>query len=104
MADLDFFTSDGLLWATAFSIGLFLFTSVFFLATLRQTPGMQFTQLMLKSREGGEIPAGCIILRALVFLPSVLSVVGVVWSFFDPLHRCVHDIVSGTYVAPYQER
>lgn len=94
----ELFTADSLLWAGFVSLAFFLFNSLFFLSTCGQTPGMYLTELQL-IREGDDADAITpVLLRIVLFLPSVVSIAGLVPALFDPLARCVHDILSGTRV------
>lgn len=102
----DFFMADSLEWAALISVFLFFLTSLFFLTTSQQTPGMYLTQLRI-IRDGVEtemdpedIRLSSILIRVLFFLPVVLSGIGLVWGIFDPLRRCGHDFLSGTRVIP----
>lgn len=94
----DLFTVDSLVWAGLVSLAFFFFNSLFFLAACGQTPGMYMTELQL-IRDGEDEDAMIpILLRIVLFLPSVVSIAGLLPALFDPLARCVHDILSGTRV------
>ena len=102
----DFFMADSLEWAALISVFLFFLTSLFFLTTSQQTPGMYLTQLRI-IRDGAEpetdpedIRLSAILIRVLFFLPVALSGIGLVWGIFDPLRRCGHDFLSGTRIIP----
>ncbi len=95
----DFFAFGSLRMALLLSLGFYLFNSIFFLLLSGQTPGMYAAQLRLIDPEGrDDIPATSIVLRVILFLPSCLTVVGLLWSIFDPERRCLHDVLSGSNV------
>ncbi len=97
--DFDFFAYSSLRMALLFSLGFYFFNSIFFLLLSGQTPGMYAAQLSLADPEGrNDVPVSSILLRVVLFLPSCLSIIGLVWSIFDPERRCLHDILSGSVV------
>lgn len=97
--DFDFFAYSSLRMALLFSLGFYFFNSIFFLLLSGQTPGMYAAQLSLADPEGrDDVLVSSILLRVVLFLPSCLSIVGLVWSIFDPERRCLHDILSGSVV------
>ena len=100
----DFFSPDSIQSAVLLSLGFYLFNSSFFLLLAGQTPGMYVAQLALVSDEGSrDIPFASTVLRVLLFIPSALSVVGLVWGTVDARCRCLHDVLSGTRIAPLSE-
>jgi uncharacterized RDD family membrane protein YckC len=97
----DFFSPDSIRFGVLLSLGFYLFNSSFFLLLAGQTPGMYVAQLALVSEQGSrDIPVASTILRVLLFIPSALSVIGLIWGTFDSGCRCLHDILSGTRIAP----
>ncbi len=95
----DFFAYGSLRMALLFSLGFYLFNSLFFLLLSGQTPGMYAAQLSLIGAERkDDVPATSVLLRVILFLPSCLTVVGLLWSIFDSERRCLHDILSGSLV------
>lgn len=95
----DFFAYGSLRMALLLSLGFYLFNSVFFLLLSGQTPGMYAAQLSLAGAERREdVPVTSVLLRVVLFLPSCLTVVGLLWSIFDSERRCLHDILSGSLV------
>ncbi len=100
----DFFSPDSIRSAVLLSLGFYLFNSSFFLLLAGQTPGMYVAQLALVSEDGSrDIPVASTILRVLLFIPSALSVIGLIWGTFDSRCRCLHDVLSGTRIAPLAE-
>lgn len=88
-------------WIGLFALSFFLFNSLFFLMTSGQTPGMTVTDLRLVDENGvQEVSQGAILLRVLLFLPSVITVIGLAWALFDPWCRCLHDLLSHTRIEP----
>lgn len=96
--NFDFFGATSLRLAVVFSLSFYFFNSFFFLLTARQTPGMFLTDLELSDEESEEIPFGSICLRICLFLPVAATLVGLLWGFFDPGCRCLHDRLSQTRV------
>ncbi|MEJ2076978.1 MAG: RDD family protein [Acidobacteriota bacterium] len=95
----DFFAYGSLRMAILFSLGFYFFNSVFFLLLSGQTPGMYAAQLTLADAERrDDVPVTSVLLRVILFLPSCLTVIGLFWSIFDPERRCLHDILSGSFV------
>ena len=95
----DFFALGSLRMALLFSLGFYLFNSLFFLLLAGQTPGMYAAQLGLRDVERrADVPSVSIVLRVLLFLPSCMTVIGLLWSVFDSERRCLHDIWSGSIV------
>jgi uncharacterized RDD family membrane protein YckC len=101
----DFFSPDSIQSAALLSLGFYLFNSSFFLLLAGQTPGMYVAQLALVSDEGSrDVPVASTVLRVLLFIPSALSVIGLLWGAVDGRCRCLHDVLSGTRIAPLSER
>jgi len=99
MVSMDFFTPEGLRLAGFLGLAFQLLNSTFFLFTTGQTPGMHLTQVKLRNSTGDASPAvTSIVLRVVLFLPSVISVIGLIWAVFDSRRRCLHDRLSGTQV------
>jgi uncharacterized RDD family membrane protein YckC len=96
--NFDFFEFDSLTWISLLSLVLFLFNSFFFLLTAGQTPGMYLTDLRLVGDQEDEVPFAGVLLRVVLFLPVAASLIGLLWALFDPLRRCVHDVLSGTRI------
>jgi uncharacterized RDD family membrane protein YckC len=80
--------------------GFYFFNTVFFLVATGQTHGMALTELKLISEAQKDLTPGTIVIRVLLFVPVVLTVVGVIWGVFDPQRRCWHDRLSGSRVVP----
>jgi len=97
----DLFSAGSMKWIGLLALSFFFFNSLFFFLVSGQTPGMFVTDLRLVGEyEKDQIPTSAILLRVLLFLPSVLTVVGLLWSIFDPFCRCLHDLVSRTRIEP----
>jgi uncharacterized RDD family membrane protein YckC len=97
----DLFSAGSMKWIGLFALSFFFFNSLFFFLVSGQTPGMFVTDLRLVGDyEKDQVPTSAILLRVLLFLPSVLTVVGLLWSLFDPFCRCLHDLVSRTRIEP----
>jgi len=96
----DLFSQSSLKWIGLLSLSFFFFNSLFFFLTSGQTPGMVVTDLQLIGEDGREVTTFSILLRVAFFLPSALTVVGLGWALFDPLCRCLHDLVSRTKIEP----
>jgi uncharacterized RDD family membrane protein YckC len=96
--DVDFFGFLPLTLACGLTSVMLILNGLYFLLTCGQTPGMAATGLRLLAIEGGP-PSGTQVLgRSLLFLPSLVSVVGVAWAILDSERRCAHDVLSGTVV------
>jgi uncharacterized RDD family membrane protein YckC len=97
----DLFSPSSMKWIGLFALSFFYFNSLFFFLTSGQTPGMVVTDLRLVGEHEKEaITTSAILLRVMLFLPSALTVVGLGWAIFDPLCRCLHDLVSRTRIEP----
>lgn len=97
--EFDFFLSYAMELSVALGFSFFVFNSLFFLVSCGQTPGMYLTELKLVHEDiDEEVSLAQVILRVMAFLPSAISVVGLIWSLFDPFQRCLHDLVSQTRV------
>ena len=96
----DLFVPSSMKWIGLFALSFFLFNSFFFFLSSGRTPGMFVTDLELVGENEEEITVSSILLRVFFFLPSVLTVVGLGWAIFDPLCRCLHDLLSGTRIEP----
>ena len=101
--DFDYFLSAALEWAAAFSLFFFFFNSLFFLTLMGQTPGMYVTELRLVSDSGQAPSLRQLVLRVLLFLPSVLSLAGLAWALLDPSCRTAHDRFSSTRVEAFEQ-
>jgi uncharacterized RDD family membrane protein YckC len=101
LLDFDLFAPSSMKWIGLFALSFFFFNSLFFFLTSGQTPGMVVTDLQLVGEhKTDDITLTAILLRVMFFLPSALTVVGLGWAIFDPLCRCLHDLVSGTRIEP----
>jgi uncharacterized RDD family membrane protein YckC len=98
--NFDFFSADSLRLGILVALSFFFFNSFFFLILSGQTPGMYLTDLQLVGEESETVPFQSLVIRICLFLPVVASVVGLLWSIFDPWCRGAHDRVSGTRVVP----
>ena len=99
--DLDFFLWDALEFAAMLSVFFFLFNAFFLWASSGQTLGMYLTDLKLVTEDGRDaVNLWSVLLRTVLMLPSIVSVFGLLWSFFDPLCRTLHDLLSGTRIVP----
>jgi uncharacterized RDD family membrane protein YckC len=102
--EVELFSQQHVVLVGSLAMFFFFLNSLFFLLACGQTPGMFVTELRLVSEEDGRNPnLGTILLRVLLFLPSLASVAGVASSLFDPMARCVHDLLSGTRVEPLEK-
>ena len=61
---------------------------------------MYLTDLQLVGEESETVSFQSLVIRICLFLPVVATVVGLLWSVFDPWCRGVHDRISGTRVVP----
>lgn len=105
--DFDFFNASSLNWGGLLSLTFFLLSSLYFLATSGQTPGMYLTDLELIRdteirEEEGIVGLGSLLLRVLFFLPVLVTGLGLLWSLLDRRCRCWHDLISGTRIVPYR--
>ncbi len=97
---LDFFSAAATRWWVIFSVILFVQGSIFFLWASGQTPGMYLTELRVidaRNREPGMLTT---VVRVLLFLVSLVTVVGLLLAVFDPQCRALHDRLTGTKVIP----
>ncbi len=80
-------------------VGLGLAYLPWFWARGGQTPAMSFLGMRVaRSDTLGDIGFRVAIVRFVALVVSVVSVVGILWTFFDPRRRGWHDIVAGTVV------
>lgn len=98
--NFDFFSADSLRLGIPVAVSFFFLNSFFFMILSGQTPGMYLTDLQLVAEESETVPFQSLVIRICLFLPVAASVVGLLWSIFDPWCRGVHDRVSGTRVVP----
>ena len=99
--NLDFFSSLGFRLGIGCTVGFYLFNSFFFLIVAGQTPGMYLTDLRLVSEEWQEdVSLRALAIRILLYPTVAVTLVGLLWSLFDPLRRCLHDRISRTRVVP----
>lgn len=94
----EYFSNSTIEIAAVLSLMFYLSSSIFFLALSGQTPGMHLTGLRLLHQDSEELPLGAIVLRVVVLLPTVATVIGLLWGPFDQWGRCLHDRVSQTRV------
>jgi len=98
--NFDFFSANSLHLGILVALFFFFLNSFFFLILSGQTPGMYLTDLHLVGEESETVPFQSLVIRICLFLPVVATVVGLLWSIFDPWCRGAHDRVSGTRVVP----
>lgn len=98
--NFDFFSANSVQLGVVFSLCFFFLNSFFFLVLSGQTPGMYLTDLQLVGEESETVSFQSLLLRVCLFLPVAATVVGLLWSVFDPWCRCVHDRLSKTRVVP----
>ena len=98
--NFDFFSTTSVQLGVVFSLCFFFLNSFFFLVLSGQTPGMYWTDLQLVGEDSETVPFQSLLLRICFFLPVAATVVGLLWSVFDPWCRCVHDRLSKTRVVP----
>ena len=98
--NFDFFSANSLHLGILVALSFFFLNSFFFLILSGQTPGMYLTDLQLVGEESETVPFQSLVIRICLFLPVVVTVVGLLWSIFDPWCRGAHDRVSGTRVVP----
>ncbi len=98
--NFDFFSANSVQLGVVFSFCFFFLNSFFFLVLSGQTPGMYLTDLQLVGEESETVSFQSLLLRVCLFLPVAATVVGLLWSVFDPWCRCVHDRLSKTRVVP----
>ncbi|HUV13444.1 MAG TPA: RDD family protein [Acidobacteriota bacterium] len=100
----DLFETHTVTLILAFAATFFFFNSMFFLLSSGRTPGMYFTDLELRNADGTQqVTPSLVLLRVLFFVPTVLSVFGLIWAVFDPSRRCLHDHLSGTQIMPVND-
>ncbi|NWG12441.1 MAG: RDD family protein [Acidobacteria bacterium] len=81
-------------------LAIHLLYSMFFLGTASQTIGMMITDLHVVGSQGARARPGRLLLRCLLYLPSVLVLtLGLIWAVFDSDSLCLHDRLSGTSIA-----
>lgn len=101
---LDFFSLESFRLGGVCTVGIYLFTSFFFLLGAGQTPGMYFTRLRLVSEKQREsISMLAVALWIFLYPPVTLTLVGLLWGLIDPWRRCIHDRLSGTRVVSLVE-
>jgi uncharacterized RDD family membrane protein YckC len=103
LAQFDFFSRVSLLGTGILMLVLVVVNSLYFLITCGQTPGMAAARLRLVTESGDPPGASPVILRSILFLPSLASVVGLGWAVLDSERRCAHDVLSGTRVVDAEE-
>jgi uncharacterized RDD family membrane protein YckC len=70
-----------------------------FLATHGQTPAKALLRLRVVDQSGGKPSVAKSLLRALALIFSMnLLFLPMVYAFFNPQRRAVHDFIAGTYV------
>ena len=100
LLNFDFFSPTSLRLGVFVALAFFFLNSFYFLILSGQTPGMYLTDLQLVGEESETVSVQSLVIRICLFLPVVATVVGLLWSVFDPWCRGVHDRVSGTRVVP----
>ncbi len=100
LAGTDFPSVEGLLVAAGCAWVLLVLNEVFFLFTLRRTPGMMWTELRLVGESSTTPGFGAILTRAVLWIPVALTLVGLAWALVDSEGRCLHDRLSQTRVVP----
>ncbi len=86
-------------WYGALLLATYLLYSTFFLGTANQTIGMMIKDLRVVGENGARPRLKQILQLSAWFLLSFLAAgFGLLWSFFDRRHRCMHDRISKTHV------
>ena len=98
--NFDFFSPSSLRLGVLVALAFFFLNSFYFLILSGQTPGMYLTDLQLVGEESETVPFQSLVIRICLFLPVAATVVGLLWSIFDPWCRGLHDRLSGTRVVP----
>jgi len=99
----DFFSPATIEIGAATGLFFYWASSLFFLLLSGQTPGMHLTGLQLLYQESTELPFMAALIRVIFILPVIATVAGLLWGFFDPWGRCLHDRLSQTRVVPIPE-
>lgn len=94
----DFFSPATVEIGAATGLFFYLAGSLFFLLLSGQTPGMHLTGLQLLYQESTDLPFMAALIRVIAILPVTVTVAGLLWGFFDPWGRCLHDRISQTRV------
>jgi uncharacterized RDD family membrane protein YckC len=101
----DFFSGvemiDGIskAWYTALLLATYFLYATFFLSTANQTIGMMIKDLRVVGDNGLRPGLDQVLMLSAGFLLSIFALgVGLLWSFFDREHRCLHDRLSHTRV------
>ncbi len=93
----DIINDDFFYYFTLLFLTNFLFYSVIFLFTVRQTPGMMIGGVKLISDKKLNILN--FLLRELIFLFSIAFLcLGLIWGLFSKKNQCWHDIIVDSYV------
>jgi uncharacterized RDD family membrane protein YckC len=99
----ELFSSSALDWIAYLFCGFYLLNSLFFLLLAGMTPGMYLTELRLRGADSEEYSAVAVVVRVLLYLPVLVTVVGLLTALVDGRRRCLHDLVTGTQIVPHSE-
>jgi uncharacterized RDD family membrane protein YckC len=99
----ELFSASALTWIAYLFFGFYLFNSLFFLLLSGMTPGMYLTEIRLRGSDSEGYSAVAVVVRVLLYLPVLVTVVGLLTALVDNRRRCLHDLVSGTQVVPQPE-
>jgi uncharacterized RDD family membrane protein YckC len=81
-----------------FCYALFALYLTGFIAARGQTPGKALIRLRVVTETGEKPSILNAFLRALVLILSLMFVFPLLFPFFNPQRRALHDIIAGTYV------
>jgi uncharacterized RDD family membrane protein YckC len=99
----ELFSASALSWIAYLFVGFYLLNSLFFLLLVGMTPGMYLTEIRLRGSDSDEYSAAAVVVRVLLYLPVLITVVGLLTALVDNRRRCLHDLVSGTQIVPQSE-
>ncbi len=98
LSGAPFPSTEGLIVALVCGWTLLVLNEIFFLVTLGRTPGMMCTELHLVDESGQGAGFRGILIRTLLWVPVLVTLVGLAWALFDSQGRCLHDRISRTRV------
>lgn len=91
-----FLIDDALFW------GLFSLSTMFYfvqsISAAAQTPGMAMMDLAVVTDTGVVLDYRTAVLRFFALFISIVSLIGVVWIFWDPQKKSLHDRITNTRV------
>ncbi|RPI25820.1 MAG: RDD family protein [Acidobacteria bacterium] len=96
--DLDFFSPLATRSWLVLAAGFYFLNSLYFFWSTGRTPGMCITGLRLVGQDSEEVSFASVAVRILLYLPVLVTVIGLVLAVFDADCRALHDRLSKTRV------